>query len=134
PASPTPGVRPQGTPLWPVAPGRRVKVANDSALATQVGLGCGGLLLVSLLAILVATVLSKGGIPGLSGTGAPLGPAATATSNTPPTQQPTLAPTVTPESTATETPEPTATPEPSPTATPIPSPTPIPSATATPSS
>jgi hypothetical protein len=152
PTAPLPVMRPQARRAPTEQPGilwRRTRGASRQRL---LWLGCGGLLLVWFLAILIAAALSTGGIPGLPGIDEPFGPfvqagpGVTAT----PTQHPATplpsASTITPAGTTTATatatiaPEPTATttPRPSPTAiatataTPTPSPTPHPTATPTP--
>jgi hypothetical protein len=149
PTAPLPVMRPQEQRAPAERPGTRWQRTRGASRQRLLGLGCGGLLLVWFLAILIAAALSAGGFPGLPGIDEPFGPfvqagpGATAT----PTQHPatplssasppTPAGTDTATTTAT-TPEPTATatPRPSPTttatATPNPSPTSRPTATPAP--
>lgn len=159
PTAPLPIVRPQAqreTAQRPQMTWQRVRGASRQALLS---LGCSGLLLAWFFAILIAAVLSTGGLPGLPGVSEGFGPfvhagaGATATptqrsapssaqspQSKPPVSTVTPNVTATPMPTDTVTPTPTEaatpTPQPSPTdtATPRPTPTPIPTSTPAPTS
>jgi hypothetical protein len=74
PTAPLPVMRPQEQRAPAERPGTRWQRTRGASRQRLLGLGCGGLLLVWFLAILIAAALSAGGFPGLPGIDEPFGP------------------------------------------------------------